>query len=77
MHKGKKAVRELRAKQDRLLQERRKDFPDSRAKLDLEMQRKKEKTQFAPGETVLREEEAVYETMQERAPMLKRLAEFQ
>jgi hypothetical protein len=75
--KEKKHVEELRARQTRLLDERRQDFLDSRAKLDQAEQRKKDKTPYPPDESVLREEEAIFEREQQREKALKDMAEFQ
>jgi hypothetical protein len=75
--KERREIEELREKQERLAKERRNEYLESRAKIEAERQRKREKPKFPPDETTIRQEEAIWEREQERARAVKDLAEFQ
>lgn len=75
--KEQKACEELRAKRDRMAQERHEEYLDAQAKMEAKRRRKKEKQVFPPDEQAVRQEEVQWERECERAKARSDLAEFQ
>ena len=75
--KDKKAIEELRAKEERAREERRRDYFEAQAKLEAKRQQQKERAVFPPDEATKREAEEQWQREVQRRQGLKELADFQ
>ena len=72
-----KEVEEIRDKQERLNEERRRDYLETQKKLEAKRKMKKAKAEFPPDEATLQAEDKSYKLEIKKLNGLKDLAEFQ